>query len=165
MAWRLRLDLNQQTLDTIDPWRINTFMPRALAQMPPGPNGEYMVELWPTPSIVQALPFIAVVQPPNLVNDSDSIATYIRTDIVTKLSRADALVYRGPKQNKYYDAAESNRLRSEAESELVSLAFKDEDLYRQSLIYEIEQMPIANIGFGGGMDINRGVGARDGWWG
>lgn len=165
MAWRLRLDLNQQTLDTIDPWRINTFMPRALAQMPPGPNGEYMVELWPTPSIVQALPFIAVVQPPNLVYDTDTLPPYIRTDIITRISIADAKVYQGPKLNKYYDSQEASRLRSEAEQELTYLAMADENLYRSSLIYEIEQMPIADIGFGGGMDINRGVGSRDDWWG
>ena len=74
-----------------------------LAQMPPDQNGAYQVELWPVPSIVQALPFIAVVQPPNLVDDYDSLPPYIRTDIVTKLGIADAKVYRGPKLNKYYD--------------------------------------------------------------
>lgn len=139
-AWRLHLDLNQQSLDTIDPWRMNTFQPCALAQMPPGANGQYMVELWPTPAIIQALPFIACVQPPNLVADTDSIATYIRTDILVKFGQADALVWRGPKQNPYYDMMESQRLRNEAEQELRVLESKDEDLYRQSLIFEYEQM-------------------------
>lgn len=161
MAWRLRLDLNQQSLDQIDPWRINTFSPWALAQMPPGVNGEYMVELYPVPAIVQALPFVAVVQPPNLVNDSDSIPAYIRTDIVTKLSIADAKVYRGPKFNKYYDAAESQRLRGEAETELMYLALNDETLYRQDLKMEFEQMP-EFAGSAAGWSINHGVAANSG---
>jgi hypothetical protein len=163
MAWRLRLDLNQQSLDQIDPWRINTFSPWALAQLPPGVNGEYMVELYPVPSIVQPLPFIAVVQPPNLVNDNDTIPAYIRTDIVTKLSIADAKVYRGPKINKYYDMVESQRLRGEAETELQYLASKDEDLYRQDLRFEFEAMPEFS-GSAAGWSINHGVAAGNNGW-
>lgn len=142
-AWRLRLNYNQQSLDAIDPWRINTFMPRALAQMPPGINGEYMVELWPVPTIVQALPYIAVVQPPNVTKDQDSLPTAIRTDVVAKFLIADALVYRGPKLNKYYDATEAARLRGEAEAELLMMAKTDEDLYRQNLLMDWESMPLA----------------------
>lgn len=161
MAWRLQLGFNQQTLDAIDPWRINTFMPAALAQLPPDQNGSYMVELWPVPSVIQALPFIACVQPPNLVNDSDSLAPYIRTDIITKLAIGEALVYRGPKMNKYYDAGESQRKKAEAEVELVKLALTDETLYRQSLIFEIEQVRMAPTPYEiiGGWAINRGVAA------
>lgn len=165
MAWRMRLDYNQQTLDTIDPWRINTFSPAALAQMPPGPNGEYMVELWPVPSIVQALPFVAVAQPPNLVYDTDALPPYIRSDIVVKYAIADAKVYRGPKFNKYYDAQESQRLRGEAETELVYMAKADEDLYRQNLIYEWESMRRAPDPANAIWAINHGVAASayDGW--
>lgn len=165
MAWRLRLDYTQQSLDTIDPWRINTFSPCALAQMPVGPQGQYMVELWPVPSIVQALPFIAGIQPPNLVADNDSLPPYIRTDIITKFAIADAKVYRGPKYNKYYDAVESQRLRGEAEAEINWLAMKDDDLYRQSLIYEFESMRMApEPGLDSNWSINHGVTARAGSW-
>lgn len=161
MAWRLRLDLNQQSLDQLDPWRIQIFSPRALAQMSPAPNGNYRLELWPSPAIVQGLPYMAAVQPPNLVNDGDSLAPYIRSDIITKLGRADALVYRGPKVNKYYDIIESQRLRSEAEDELERLALTDENLYRQNLIYEWEQMPMAPLQ-DGYWAVNHGVMAGDG---
>ena len=145
MAWRLRLDLNQQSLDAIDPWRINTFMPAALAQMPADPSGNYLVELWPVSSVVMGMPFVACVQPPNLVDDADTLPPYIRTDIVAKYGIADALVINGPKLNKYYDAAESQRLRGEAESELISLAMSDENLYRQNLQYEWEQLKYAPL--------------------
>jgi hypothetical protein len=165
MAWRMRLDYTQQTLDSIDPWRINVFSPSCLAQLPPDQNGAYQVELWPVPSIIQALPFIAVVQPPNLVNDTDSLPPYIRTDIVTKMAIADAKVYRGPKLNKYYDMAESQRLRGEAEVELNHLALADENLYRQSLLYEIESMRLAPMpGMDSSWAINHGVQAGYGNW-
>lgn len=165
MAWRMRLDYNQQTLDTIDPWRINTFSPSCLVQMPPDQNGAYQIELWPVPSIVQALPFIAVIQPPNLVNDSDSLPPYIRTDIVVKLLKAEAKVTGGPRQNKYYDSQESNRLRSDAESELIRMAMTDENLYRQNLIYEMESMRMAPMpGMDSSWAINHGVSAGYGGW-
>jgi hypothetical protein len=157
MAWRLRLDLTQQTLDTMDPWRLSTFSPFALAQLPPDVNGNYMVELYPVPSIVQALPFIAVVQPPNLSLDTHTLPPYIRTDIAVRFALADAKVYKGPKLNKYYDIIESQRLRQEAEMELNYMATADESLYRQNLLYEIESVPVFG-GFGGAnWSINHGV--------
>jgi hypothetical protein len=166
MAWRLRLNYNQQTLDAIDPWRINTFSPSVLAQLPPDPNGAYQVELWPVPSIVQALPFIAVVQPPNLVDDGDTLPAYLRTDIVVRFLKAEAKVRGGPKQNKYYDDADASRLRAEAERELISLAMKDEDLYRQNLLYPMEQIPEAPLpGMDSSWAINHGVSAGvSEWW-
>lgn len=165
MAWRLQLGYNQQSLDAIDPWRINTFSPTTLAQMPRGVNGEYMVELWPVPSIVQALPFIATIQPPNLVRDGDSLPAAIRTDIVTKFAIADAKVDRGPKFNKYYDMVESQRLRGEAEDELIYLAKADEDLYRQNILYHWEEMRMAPEPGASGFAVNRGVASDYGDWG
>lgn len=169
MAWRMQLGYNQQTLDAVDVWRISTFMPACLAQMPPDQNGAYQVELWPVPSIVQALPFIACVQPPNLINDSDSLPAYIRCDIVVKFLKAEAKVVGGPKRNKYYDSQESNRLRADAEAELVRMALTDETLYRQNLINEIESMRMAPTPYEltATYGINRGVAAPDngGVWG
>jgi hypothetical protein len=166
-AWRLHLGYNQQSLDAIDIWRISTLTPRALVQMPPDPQGNYQVELYPSPAIQQSLPFIAVVQPPNLVYDTDTLPPYIRCDIVAKFSMANALVHRGPKINQYYDLPESQRLRGEAESELLALAMSDENLYRQDLKYKWEEMRMApSLGAGGAYyNINHGVEASawDGW--
>lgn len=166
MAWRLQLGFNQQTLDAVDPWRINTFMPAALAQMPPDPNGGYQVEMWPTPAVQQALPFIAVVQPPNLVNDYDSLPPYLRCDIVVKFLKAEAKVTGGPKKNAYYDSVESNRLRGEGEAELIRMALTDETLYRQNLINEIESIRMAPTPFEltAGFGINHAVSAGSDQW-
>jgi hypothetical protein len=166
MAWRLRLGYTQQTLDSRDPWRATVFTPCALVQMPPDSNGNYMVELWPVPSIVQSLPFIATVQPPNLVNDGDSLPPAIRSDVVTRFGIAWAKTCRGPKLNKYYDKGQADTLTREAERELLYMANADEDLYRQSLLYPSEQMGEAPDLLNGGRnsiyDINHGVSAGEG---
>ncbi len=164
-AWRLHLDYTQQTLDARDPWRATVFTPTALAQMPPDPNGNYLVELWPVPSIVQALPWIACVQPPNLVYDEDALPSGIRADIVVDYGRAWAKTYRGPKWNKYYDAGEGARLQAQAERKLLFMAKADEDLYRQSILFRDEQMRMAPD-YGAWRnsiyDINHGVPAAEG---
>jgi hypothetical protein len=168
MAWRLWTSYNQQTLDSRDPWRATAFTPYALAQMPPDANGNYQVELWPVPSIVQALPWIACTQPPNLINDNDALPPAIRSDIVTKLGMAWAKTNRGPKFNKYYDAQEAGRLRQEAERELLYMAKADEDLYRQNIILPNEQMQMApdmlSTHRNAIWDINHGVAAEESVW-
>lgn len=167
-AWRLWLNYNQQTLDALDPWRATVFTPVALVQMPPDPNGNYMVELWPVPSIVQALPFIAMIQPPNLVSDQDTLPVGMRTDIITKFGVAWAKTYRGPKTNKYYDKAEADRLRGEAEREIQYMAKTDEDLYRQNIIYPGEDMAptVESVAGRRGAiyDINHAVPAGESVW-
>lgn len=171
-AWRLRLNYTQQTVDAFDPWRAYVFTPCALIQMPPDANGNYQVELWPVPSVVQPLPFIAAVQPPNLVDDGDALPAAIRADIVVKFGQAWAKTYKGPKWNKYYDAAEANRLRGEAEAELRWMAKADEDLYRQSILYPIENIRLAPdlVGGQGGAyyainhSIEAGEGVSDWSW-
>ena len=45
------LGYNHQSLDSIHTWRINTFQPTTLAQMPASTKEEYLVELWPLPTI------------------------------------------------------------------------------------------------------------------
>ena len=167
-GWRMRLNYTQQTLDTFDAWRATVFTPVALVQMPPDPNGSYQVELWPVVSIVQALPWIAVVQPPNLVNDGDALPSGIRADIVVDFGRAWAKTYKGPKWNKYYDKAEADRLRGEAERKLRYMAKADEDLYRQDVLYKWEEMRMApDLIYGGGggavYAINHAVESED--WG
>lgn len=169
-GWRMRLNYNQQTLDTYDAWRATVFTPVALVQMPPDPNGNYQVELWPVVSIVQALPWIAVVQPPNLVLDGDALPSGIRADIVVDFGRAWAKTYKGPKWNKYYDKAEADRLRGEAERKLMYMAKADEDLYRQNILYKWEEMRMApDLIYGGGggavYAINHAVESTDeyGW--
>jgi len=164
MAWRLQLGMNQQSLDSIDPWRVSTLSPSALVQMPPDANGNYQVELYPVPAIVQPLPFVAVVQPPNLAADTDSLPPYIRTDILVNFGIADALIWRGPKINQYYDAATSTQKKGEAEAELQSLMLADENLYRQDFHYKWEEMRMAPIPGGGGYyAINHAVYGAEAW--
>jgi len=148
-AIKIRLNLTQDLLNNIDPWRQSGgVFPWGVAAVPPDSNGNYIIELYPLSWIQQALPFLAYTQPPNLVNDSDALPPYIRADVVIKHAIAEALIWRGPRQNPYYDAAESARKRADFEAELLKMADNDENLYRTNLIYPGEGLPYYTPGGG-----------------
>jgi hypothetical protein len=130
LGYRMDCRKTQTWLNKQDPWRQKQNFPWAAVPLVVDPDGNYLVELYPVPWVQQALPFLAYVQPPNLVNDTDSLPAYIRCDIITKFAISRALVWRGPKLNKYYDAAQSRQFLAEFEGELLHMANADENLYR-----------------------------------
>ena len=159
LGYKFWCRINQNWLNSVDPWRQNQNWPWAVSPMPLGVNGEYLVELYPASWIQQAFPFMAHVLPPNLVNDSDTLPPYIRCDIVVKDAIAQALVWRGPKKNPYYDANTANKFTAEFEGELLHMEMADENLYRQNLALMGEDVPQFQPG-GALWDAQHAVAAR-----
>ena len=141
LGFRMWTHGTQDFLNAVDPWRQNQNWPYVVAPMPLDPNGNYLVELYPASWIQQAFPFLAYVQPPNLVNDLDTLPAYIRCDVVLLDAIAQALVWRGPKNNPYYDANEAATKRAQFESEMNQMAQADENLYRTNLSLPFEDVP------------------------
>lgn len=146
LGYKFDLHATQDTLNTLDPWRQTQNFPYISAGMPLAADGSYLQELYPASWIQQAFPFMAYIQPPNVVNDSDNLPPYMRLDIVAKDGIAEALVIGGPKKNQYYDPGESQRKRSEFEGELMRLAVSDDNLYRTDVVKFGEDLPYYNPG-------------------
>lgn len=150
LGYQMRLDLTQTWLNKRDPWRIYTNFPYGVAPLPTDPNGNYLIEMWPAPFTQQAMPFMAYVQPPNLVEDEDTLPPYIRCDVVVKEAIAWALRYK-PKENPGYDPqtalAVATEYHREFESDLLDMANADENLYRTSATIDGEDLP---YGYPGG---------------
>jgi hypothetical protein len=146
---RMWTNLTQATLNSRDPSRQQIMYSWGLASMPPDPSGNFQFELYPASMIQQAFPYLAYIQPPNLVNDSDVLPPGIRSDIVIAHGISDCLLYR-PKENSYYDPATaiaiSRTKMAEFERELMSMEQNDEALYRQDIVHRWEQMPLAEPG-------------------
>lgn len=144
LGYKMRLNWTQDLLNKLDPWRIWVNFPCAIAPLPADPNGNYLVEMWPAPFASQALPFTAYVQPPNLVDDNDSLPPYIRCDVVVKEAMAAALRYR-PKNNPYYSEAAALSLANTYHQEFIAMLEgmwnEDENLYRTSSTIEYEDYP------------------------
>lgn len=149
MGFKLWTNLTQDYLDNRDPWRITVNFPWGLAPLPVDPNGNYLVELWPSPFTQQALPFLAYVQPAKMVKDTDSLPPYIRCDVVLREARCRALRYR-PKENPGYDPQTALMLAREYHQEyegmLLEMANEDENLYRTSATIQGEDLPFYTPG-------------------
>lgn len=144
LGYKMRLNWTQDLLNKIDPWRIWTNFPIAIAPLPADPNGNYLVEMWPAPFTQQSMPFTAYTLPPNLVDDNDSLPPYIRCDVVCKEAIAWALRYK-PKQNPGYDPqtalAVAAQMHQEFLVDLEAMWNADENLYRTSSTIEYEDYP------------------------
>lgn len=151
MGFKLWLNLTQDYLDNRDPWRIYQNFPWGIAPLPPDPNGNYVVELWPTAITQQVLPFNVYTQPANLVNDSDSLPPYIRVDVVCKDAISKALMYRAKdnpivSNNPQIAAEMSRRFAAEFEADYLEMANADENLYRISATIQGEDLPFYTPG-------------------
>ena len=106
---------------------------------PPTPDGQFQVEVWPTPYAAQTFPGEAYTQPPNMVLDSDSPQAWIRSDILVTGAISDALLYR-PKQNTYYDPATAVNVASgkaaQFEKDLLEMENADEGLEQQAVQWD-----------------------------
>lgn len=146
MGFKFRLNLTQDFLDNIDPWRITTNFPWGAAPLPPDQNGNYLVELWPGPWTQQQLPFMTYTQPANLVSDNDSLPPYIRCDVVVK-DAISKVVLLDPRNNPAVSNNASlalqisNRFAGEFESDMRDMANADENLYRTSATIPGEDLP------------------------
>lgn len=109
---------------------------RYLAQRAPSPTGSALWECWPTPFSNQVFPFEAYQQAPDLVNDDDSPVAWIASDLLVTRAVADALVFRGPKINKYYDATTSESKKREFNERLESMQMSDNDLDQQDVMWD-----------------------------
>lgn len=144
LGYRMKLNLTQDWLNKKDPWRVWTNFPYGISPLPTDTNGNYLIEMWPGPYTQQAMPFMAYVQPPNLVKDTDTLPPYIRCDIVAKKAIAWALRWR-PRDNPYYSEQSAMLLATEydrmAESDLLDMYNADENLYRTSATILGEDYP------------------------
>ena len=149
MGFKMWTNLTQDYLDNRDPWRIQVNFPWGLAPVATDPNGNYMVEVWPSPFTNQSMPFNCYTQPPNLQNDNDSLPPYIRCDVVIKEALAWSLRHR-PKENPFYDPqtalALAREYHQEYEGLILGMANEDENLYRTSATIQGEDLPFYSPG-------------------
>ena len=138
-GWPLDVGMKVQELNAMDQWRASMGWARVMATRPPTPDGQFQVEVWPTPYAAQTFPGEAYTQPPNMVLDTDSPQAWIRSDVLVTGAIADALLYR-PKDNKYYDPAIAVQIASgkaaQFEKDLLAMENADEGLEQQAVQWD-----------------------------
>lgn len=101
-GWPMDVNVPVETVNQWDVWRTEIGWATTLAVRPPTPDGQYQLEVWPTPYQNQVFPFEAYQQPLDMQLDSDSPLPFVRSDLLVTRASADALMFR-PKQNTFYD--------------------------------------------------------------
>jgi hypothetical protein len=148
LQYRMHTNMPQQYIESVDPARQRIVYPWMAATMPPDANGNYQFELWPASMTQQALPYLAYVQPPTLVNDSDNFPPFFRGDVIVAGAVANALRYR-TKDNPYYSEsaalAIAKEKAAEFEREAEHMAQVDENLFRTDVIAFSEQFPLIGL--------------------
>lgn len=134
-GWRLGVNVPQQALNEWDTWRTTTGWTQILANRPPSASGQPMYELWPAPTFQQVFPFMAYVQPPDMVKDADFPAAFVRSDVIIKGALSEALLYRG-KTSRYYDPNTAAIKAREFRGEIEMMKNTDNNLYQRDYQWE-----------------------------
>ena len=141
-GWPLEIGVPVQVLEARDQWRASMGWATTMATRPPTPDGQFQVEVWPSPYAAQTFPGEAYTQPPNMIADSDSPQAWIRSDLLVTGAISDALLYR-PKQNTYYDPATAVSIASgkaaQFEKDLLQMEDADEGLEQQAVQWSYEE--------------------------
>lgn len=141
LYYRINTNYPQSFIENFDPSRLIVMFPRLLATMPPDPNGNYQVEMWPASNIATVYPWLGYLQTPQLVNDLDNFPAWSRVDAIISYATSQALMWR-PKDNPHYSESTAMVLAQQKQKEWemrVSTAMtEDEGLYRQDVIMREE---------------------------
>jgi len=144
-GYRLGLNIPQTVLDIYDTWRTNMGWTILVANYAPSPTGVPQFELYPPPTYQQTFPFLAYVQPPDLIQDTDAPVVSIRSDVIVYGAIPHALLFRGKKSN-YYDPQTAQYFQKMFEMELQKNKMNDNDLYQKDVIWEYSKWPLQGFG-------------------
>jgi hypothetical protein len=145
-GYRMRLHMPQEVLNIYDTWRTSTGWTYMVANYSPSPvDGSPQFELYPAPTFQQSFPFLAQVQPPDMVKDSDYPASWMRTDVIFYGAVTDVFLFRG-KNSKYYDPGTAKIFQERYNEELMKMARNDDNQYPKDLMWSFDSYPFTQYG-------------------
>lgn len=148
-GYRVYVNVQQNLIDYWDAWRSQIGWTYMLGQYAPSADGSPQWELYPAPNVQQTFPFLAYNQPPDMVNDTDYPATFVRGDIIIAGALSAALRFKG-RGGQYYDATQAEYQEKYMASELQKLARNDDNLYGADVQFDVSRSSWDAIGGGGG---------------
>ena len=138
-GWDMDVNVPVQVINKKDTWRQQLGWAKVFATRAPTPDGQYQVEVWPTPYAPQNFPFEAWTQPADMVADGDCPVAWIRSDVLVTGGIADALRF-NPRKNPGYSeqAALSTAQTKEAQfqKDLAEAENADETLQQQAVTWD-----------------------------
>lgn len=137
-GWPMEVDVPQQVLNGRDAWRTAFGWSKVISPLPPTPDGAYQFEIWPTPYSRQVFPYEGYIQPPDMILDSDSPASFIRADILVTRAIADAKLF-GGRGDKYYDPTVASAKLAQYDKSVELMENADNTLDQQDCTWSFEE--------------------------
>jgi len=144
-GWRMMLDMPQAVGNEYDTWRTTTGWSFMVLSKEPRADGSPQWEIYPAPTFQQVFPFLAYVQPPDMVEDNDFPVTFVRSDVIVLPAIKQALLYRG-KSSRYYDPQTAGIKEQEFNSELQKMALNDDNQYPKDFLWDFSRYPYYQYG-------------------
>ena len=147
-GWPIEVNVPIETENVWDTWRTSLGWTTMFGTRAPTPDGQFQIEMWPTPFQSQVFPFEAYIQPPDMTLDQDSPVAFIPSDLIVIGAIADAKVFSG-RGSKYYDPVVSAAKRAEFNERLEAAENADNMLDQRDVTwsYGFED---GRVGFGPG---------------
>jgi hypothetical protein len=152
-GWPVEVNVPVPVANVWDTWRISLGWTTIFFNRAPTPDGQFQIEMWPTPFQAQVFPFEAYTQPADMVLDQDSPASYIRADLLVTRAVADAKVFSG-RGSKYYDPTVAAGKMAEFKSKLEDMENRDNALDQQDVTWDYG-FEDGRVGFGPGSFYNQ----------
>jgi hypothetical protein len=143
-GWRLRLNMPQEVLNTYDVWRQTTGFVYMMTDYIPDEIGRFQYELYPTPSMQQAFPYLAYRTVSNLENDEDTPPPAIPSHLLVHGAISDVLRY-NPK-SPYYDPGVAKEFGLQYEQDVLNAMMSDDSIYMQNLQWAYSRYPFTQHG-------------------
>jgi len=147
-GWPMEVNVPVETLNEWDVWRQSLGWSTVFATRPPTPDGQFQIEIWPTPYGNQVFPFEAYTQPADMFLDSDCPPPFIRADLLVTRAIADAKLF-GGRASKYYDPTVAQMKITEYNVALEAMENADNMFDQRDVTWEYGQEE-GRVGFGPG---------------
>lgn len=134
-GWPIIVNADPEQYNFWDTWRFSLGWTKYFANRAPTPDGQYQVELWPTPFQAQTFPFEAYVQPADMVLDSDCPPPFLRSDVLVDRAIADAKMI-GGRTSKYYDPVVSQMKMTSFNKKIEDMRMANDMMDLQSLSWD-----------------------------
>jgi hypothetical protein len=135
-GWPINVKTKVEELNAWDTWRTSLGWVEHFASRPPTPDGQFQVEIWPTPYAFQVFPFEAYTQPADMQLDTDCPVAWISSRLIVERAIADALTIGGPKKNDYYDPTTAGLKVASYEKAIERAEWSDEGLEQQAVMWD-----------------------------
>ena len=134
-GWPIICNCNAETVNVWDTWRFSLGWTKYFFNRAPTPDGQFQIEMWPTPYQAQVFPFEAYTQPADMVLDSDSPVSFISADVILKKAISEAKLF-GGRTSKYYDPYVAEYKMKEFNAEVEALENMDNGLDQQDVTWD-----------------------------